>query len=155
MAGSQQARILTRSKTNGPDKAVKCRPMFVDSGCGIHHPTWVQMGWCLLQSLAGYKRDYLMLAPSSSLAGSQGQRELRYDTACAMQNRLFALGAHQIFTHPFSSFWIPHSCRRFMASSTAALGFGKDEQIFFGGWVAQWSDCQQSLCQSHFRTCST
>ena len=80
VTSSQLAVIPTLSGTTGPDQAVRSRPFFVDACCCMHHTTWMQIGWCILQSLAGNERYHLMLAPSSSLTGFT-RTELRNDTA--------------------------------------------------------------------------
>ena len=50
----------------------------------------MQEGWRLLKDMSDYPRDYLILFPSSSGHGCT-RRELSYDTASAMQNRVLRM----------------------------------------------------------------
>ena len=66
-----------------------------------------------------------MSAPSSSLTGCT-RTEVRYDTAFAMQNRIFnilCIGKNRLPTCPVSSLWTLHTSRTFMQSCKAAFWF--------------------------------
>ena len=133
---------LTRSKTIGPDKNIHSRPVFVSACCYITVSGWMSTGWELLNSLAEFRRDYLLPAPAANLTGAL-QAELRYDTGFAILSRTLAalrLNDGSEFPLSLASFWTPHSGRTFMPSSTAALQFPTEERNFLGGWQAQASD---------------
>ena len=66
-----------------------------------------------------------MSAPSSSLTGCT-RTEVRYDTAFAMQNRIFnilCIGKNRLPTYPVSSLWTLHTSQTFMQSCKAAFWF--------------------------------
>ena len=132
---------IVRSKTTGADKGVQYRPMVVDAVCFISIANWMSQGWSLLCSLADFQSDYLLPAPSSNFQGCL-RRELRYDTAAAIQRRVISSleisGDKPLCL--LAKFWTPHSGRAFMPSATAALGVDKTERDYLGGWSAQGSD---------------
>ena len=133
---------LTRSNTICTDKNIQSRPVVVSSCCHVREPSWLRVGWKLLSRLANFDRDFLLPTPSGNLAGCL-QAELRCDTGFAIMNRLLAgipLNADVKIQPAIAHFWTPHSGRAFMPSSTAALGFCKEERNFLGGWQAQASD---------------
>ena len=81
---------LTRSKTLGSDRTVASRPLVIDRCCYLAVAGWMQEGWRLLTDMADYPRDYLIPFPSSNGHGCR-RRELSYDTASAMQNRILRM----------------------------------------------------------------
>ena len=104
--------------------------------------SWLSTGWALLKSLADFPRDFLLLAPSSNCSGCL-QKELRYDTGSAMQNRVLSslwFANQNSLTRSVASFWTPHSARALLPSATAARGVPKEQRDYLGGWSAQGSD---------------
>ena len=139
--GSLQTK-LSPSKTLGADREVQSRLVYIDQACFIALPERLMQGWDLLTSIANFKRDYLLPSPSENFQGCI-HKELRYDTAFAIQHRvLLTLTAdgEQLFAPHMPQFWTPHSGRTFLPSAAAALGCDKAERDFLGGWSAQGSD---------------
>ena len=125
---------VTRSKTLGDDRTVASRPLVIDRCCCLAVADWMLEGWRLLKEMADYPRDYLH--------GCR-RRELSYDTASAMQNRVLRMVKSNdefLFCPSATRFWTPHSNRTFMPSATATLGFEKSVRDFLGGWSAQASE---------------
>ena len=84
-------------------------------------------------------RDYLIPFPSSNGHGCR-RRELSYDTASDMQNRVLRMvkiGDELLFCLSATRFWTPHSNRTFMPSSTAVC------ERFLGRLV---SSSQRTTC---------
>ena len=77
---------LTHSKTIGADRNLSHRLVFVSEHCYVRKQNWLSCGWQPLTKKADFQRDYLLLAPTGNLKGCE-QRELRYDTAYALQKR--------------------------------------------------------------------
>ena len=145
--------LLTRSKTIGADKAIVSRPLVIDRCCYLSVSTWLQTGWKDLREMADYPRDYLMPSPSSNGHGFR-KKELSYDTACAMQNRVLRmarLNDEQLFSQSATRFWTPHSNRTFLPTATAVLGFVKSARDFLGGWSAQASERYARIASQRIR----
>ena len=85
--GNSLSTRLTRSKTIGSDKTVSSRSVVVSPTCYVKRADWLSTGWTLLKQHADYPRDYLLPMPSGNYKGG-AQRELRYDTAHALQTSL-------------------------------------------------------------------
>ena len=82
---------LTRSKTLGADRTVASPPLVIDRCCYLAVTGWMQEGWRVLKDVADYPpRDYLNPFPSSNGHGCK-RRELSYETASAMQNRVLRM----------------------------------------------------------------
>ena len=81
---------LARLKTLGSDRTVASRPLVIDRCCFLAVAGRMQEGWRFLTDVADYPRDYLIPFPSSNGHGC-GRRELSYDTASAMQNRVLRM----------------------------------------------------------------
>ena len=160
---------LTRSKTLGDDRTVASRPHVMDRCCYLAVAGWMQEGWRLLKDMADYPRDCLIPFPSSNGHGCR-RRELSYDTASAMQNRVLRMVKSSdefLFCPSATRFWTPHSNRTFMPSATETLGFEKSFRDFLGGSPAQASEryariaarrirnMQRTVVQNRTRTWST
>ena len=103
---------------------------------------WLSFGWQLLTKKADFQRDYLLPAPSGNLKGCQ-HRELRYDTAYALQKRVMDVlvsDGQKLFAHGADHFWNPHSGRNYLPSAADALNVDKSDRDMLGGWTAQESD---------------
>ena len=71
------------------------------------------------------------------------RRELRYDTAHALQSKLLQslkVRGEPLLNHQTAQFWTPHSGRNFLVSAASALGVPKPDRDMLGGWAAQQSD---------------
>ena len=72
------------------------------------------------------------------------RRELRYDTACALQKRVMDVlvsDGQRLSSHGTGQFWSPHSGGvSFFPSASAALNVEKSDRDMLGGWTAQESD---------------
>ena len=144
---------LTRSKTLGDDRTVASRPLVIDRCYYLAVAGWMQEGWRLLKDMADYPREYLIPFPSSNGHGCR-RRELSYDTASAMQNRVLRMVKSSdefLFCPSATRFWTPHSNRTFMPSATATLGFEKSVRDFLGGWSAQASERYARIAAQRFR----
>ena len=107
---------LTRSKTPGDDRTVASRPLVIDRCCYLAVAGWMQEGWRLLKDMADYPRDCVIPFPSSNGHGCR-RRELSYDAASAMQNRVLRMVKSSdefLFCPSATRFWTPHSNRTFM-----------------------------------------
>ena len=85
--GNSPTTRLTRSKTIGSDKTVSSRSVVVSPTCFVKRSEWLSCGWALLKQQADYPRDYLLPVPSGNYKGCV-RRELRYDTAHALQTKV-------------------------------------------------------------------
>ena len=84
------------------------RTVVIDNCCFPVSSTWLSTGWALLGSLAEFERDYLIPAPSTNFFGCKRQ-ELRYDAACALQNRVLQVltTGGRLFNNAVTSFSTP------------------------------------------------
>ena len=85
---------------------------------------------------------------------SSSRTELRYDTAHALQNRVFRLlciGGGFCFTHLGIQLRTPHSSRATMPSSTSALG---SDRSFLGGLAAQATDRYARIDKLRISACN-
>ena len=147
-SGSFTAR-LTRSKTLGSDKSVSSRMVVVDSEAYFVNRSWLIDGWKLLQLKAPYERDYLLPAPSANFLGVQC-RELKYDTAFAVQTRLLMSLEYRgtrVFNKALPHYWTPHSGRNFLPTVASILGTPTQEKNFLGGWSAEGSERYNRLAK--------
>ena len=142
MKGNALSARLTHSKTIGQDKALSYRLVVISERCYIRKQDWLSCGWRLLTTRADFQRDYLLPMPSGNLR-SCVHRELRYDTAYALQRRVMEVlstGQERVFGHGVGHYWTPHSGRNFFPSAAAALNIEKTDRDMLGGWAAQESD---------------
>ena len=142
MKGNALSARLTHSKTIGQDKALSYRLVVISERCYIRKQDWLSCGWRLLTTRADFQRDYLLPMPSGNLRGCV-HRELRYDTAYALQRRVMEVlttGQERVFGHGVGHYWTPHSGRNFLPSAAAALNIEKTDRDMLGGWAAQESD---------------
>ena len=92
--------------------------------------------------MAPFERDYLLPSPTENYMQCI-QKEMRYDTAYALQNRVLTLarsGNEKLFKVAITNYWTTHSGRCFLPSATAALKYEKSQRDFLGGWSARGSD---------------
>ena len=71
------------------------------------------------------------------------RRELRYDTAHALQSKLLQslnVRGEPLLSQQTAQFWTPHSGRNFLVSAASAIGVPKPDRDMLGGWAAQQSD---------------
>ena len=140
--GNALSARLTHSKTIGQDKALSYRLVVISEKCYIRKQDWLSCGWRLLTTKADFQRDYLLPMPSGNLKGCV-HRELRYDTAYALQRRVMEVlttGQERVFSHGVGHYWTPHSGRNFLPSAAAALNIEKTDRDMLGAWAAQESD---------------
>ena len=133
---------LTRGKTIGEDKAIRSRPLIIDSESYLHSRSWITTGWNILKETAGYERDYLLPSPSTNYHGVT-RTELRYSIAHAMLGRVLGtltLDGIRLFPFQIQQYWTPHSSRALLPSATLILDFPKSQRDFLGGWNPQASD---------------
>ena len=146
---------LTHSKTIGADRNLLHRLVLVSEHCYVKKLNWLSCGWQVLSKKADFQRDSLLPAPSENLKGCQ-QRELRYDTAYALQKRVMDVlvsDGQKLFAHGAGHFWSPHSGRNFLPSAAGALTVDNIDRDMLGGWMAQESDrCESGSEQSRHRS---
>ena len=129
------AAFLPKALLIGSDKTLSHRLVVISERCYVRKRDWISCGWRLLSA----KRDYLLQMPSRNLKGCL-HRELRYDTAYALQRRVMdarTSGQEKLFTHGVSHFWTPHPGRNFLPSAAAALNVETSDRDMLGGWMAQ------------------
>ena len=144
---------LTHSKTIGADRNLSYRLVLVSEHCYVRKPNWLSSGWQVLSQKADFPRDYLLPMPSGNLKGCL-QRELRYDTAYALQKRVMDVlvsDGQKLFTHGVGHFWSPHSGRNFLPSAAGALNVDKSDRDMLGGWAAQESDRYNRVARLRIR----
>ena len=91
---------------------------------------------------AHYDRDYLLPAPSNNYRGFKN-KELKYQTAFAIQTQIISLASYRvlrIFQSHTGHFHTPHSDRNFMPSAMAVLGFSETDRDILGGKSAEGSE---------------
>ena len=134
--------VLTRSKTHGPDKRIKRKPVFLDKSCWCAVKNWCDVGFNLLQELAPNERDYLLPSPGPNYGGIR-EAEKSHDaglaTTSSLHRGLVAEG-QQLLDPALCVYWTPHSPRSFMATCCAALGVAKAERNVLGRWTQNQSD---------------
>ena len=104
----------TLVKDGVPPRGYECDPRDSHSEESTEQ-NWLSCGWQVLSQKADFPRDYLLPMPSGNLKGCL-QRELRYDTAYALQRRVMDVlvsDGQKLFTHGVGHFWSPHSGRNF------------------------------------------
>ena len=92
--------------------------------------------------------------PSGNLKGCV-HRELRYDTAYALQRRVMEVlttGQERVFSQGVGHYWTPHSGRNFIPSAAAALNIKKTDRDMLGGWAAQESDQYNRVAKVRIQT---
>ena len=144
---------LTHSKTIGADRNLSHRLVIVSEHCYVRKQNWLSSGWRVLSQKADFPRDYLLPMPSGNLKGCL-QRELRYDTAYALQRRVMdvlASDGQKLFTHGVGHFWSPHSGRNFLPSAAGAINVDKSDRDMLGGWAAQESDRYNRVARLRIR----
>ena len=107
----------------------------VSQNCFVKRSEWLSCGWALLKQHADYPRDYLLPMPSGNYKGCV-RRELRYDTAHALQTKVFQslkVRGEPLLSPRTAQYWTPHSGR-------TAVGVSKPDRDMLGGWAAQQSD---------------
>ena len=100
-------------RARGSDKNVMSRLVVVDAACYVKCEPWLHVGYALLNDFAPFPRDYHVPALCGNYQGCQ-RRELRCDTAHAIQNRVLCVltfGQDRIFQLQAAQFWTPHSSR--------------------------------------------
>ena len=145
---------LTHSKTIGADRSLSYRLVLVSEHCYVRKQNWLSSGWQVISQKADFPRDYPLWMPSGNLKGCL-QRELRYDTAYALQRRVMdvlASDGQKLFTHGVGHFWSPHSGRNFLPSAAGAINVDKCDRDMLGGWAAQESDRYNRVARLRIRT---
>ena len=143
---------LTRSKTLGSDKAVSSRLIVVDPEAYFRNKHWAVDGWNFVKAKAPYERDYLPPASSGNYRGVQC-RELRYDTAFALQIRLLASLSYrgtELLKVTFPHTWTPHSGRNFLPTAASVQGFPTQDKNFLAGWSAEESERKKRVARYKF-----
>ena len=139
--GNSLAATLTHSKTIGADRAVSHSLVMVSEQCYVRKPSGVSCGWQVLSQKAEFPRDYLLPMRSGNLKSCL-RRELRHDTAHALQKRVMDVlvsDGQKLFAHGTCHFWSPHS-GNFLPNAAGALKVEKSDRDMLGGWMAQESD---------------
>ena len=138
--------LLQRSKTSGPDKAVKVLPFFVSYEAWVTEKDWLAQGHELLKTELGYKRDYLVPLPNRDLTGTCGLRA-QYSDALGLTRELLARlpqpdePSNRLLLEVATRFWSEHSDRAGCSGWLASLGVASDQRGFLGRWaVASTAD---------------
>ncbi len=130
---------LGRTKTTGPDKAVKTKTGVVSVGASLAVPDWLLCGWQLWQQHAPFERDFLLCRAGAHETCQP--EELTYVAYAAHMRYLLAklvcgpsgLPLGESLAQCFS----PHSFRAFMPSCLKALEAGKDNLAWLAAWQAK------------------
>ena len=138
--------LLQRSKTSGPDKAVKVLPFFVSNEAWVTEKHWLFQGHELLSTELGFQRDYLVPLPNSDLSGTCGLRA-QYSDALGLTRELLARlpqpdePSNRLLLEVATRFWSEHSDRAGCSGWLASLGVSSDKRGFLGRWaVASTAD---------------
>ena len=138
--------VLERSKTSGPDKAVKLLPIFVSREAWVAARNWLSTGHRLLETELGYPRDYLVPLPNEDLSGTCGLMA-RYSDALGLTRQLLSSlrqpgdAGHRLLLPQATHFWSEHSDRAGCSGWLASLGVPSDQRGFLGRWaVASTAD---------------
>ena len=92
--------------------------------CFVKRSEWLSCGWALLKQQADYPRDYFLPMPSGSYKGGV-HRELRYDTAPALQTKVLQslkVRRELLLSQRTAQYWTPHSGLNFLVSAASAVG---------------------------------
>ena len=123
--GSLRA-TLVRSKTTGPDKLVKSRPVFISSCSWIMHHAWLTIGWEAMLNMAPGE-----LTHQDASAASLRILSVLGDPLC----RSTGLLLHQRVAE---AYWREHSGRSFLPSAAACLnGHASSDIDLVGYWRAK------------------
>ena len=132
--GNSLTTRLTRSKTIGSDKTVSSRSVVVSPTRFVRRSEWLSCGWALLKQHADYPRHYLLPMPSGNYKGCV-RRELRYDTAHALQTKVLQslkVRGEPLLSQRTAQYWTPHSGRNFLVSGASAVGVSKPDRDMLG-----------------------
>ncbi len=129
---------LTRSKSTGPDKGARLRPVYVGRGAYLKHQNWFSVGLGLWQSMAPDQRDYLLCVPTADLSGVIAREVSHNEFTARLRGAIARLkcGGEELGTSVAGCF-TPHSARNFVPSAAVALGASATDVDKLGAWAAR------------------
>jgi len=135
---------LRKSKTTGANKRVSELPIIVSEHAYIRDPGWCEKGFELLRSIAPYRRDYLLPAPSRNWSGTL-KKLATYEIAAAAGHALLSdlrrsNDDSRLVPNEVVPFFTEHSERATAPSLLATLGVQKSERDLLGRWCPEGSD---------------
>ncbi len=132
---------VRRSKTTGPDKAVRERRTVVAKGAWLVKSHWVVTGLDLWREFAPRKRDFFLT--QFKRQGTPQYRALGYSEYSGRMRAVLA-GMRDDDGQPlggaFATFLRPHSWRSFLPSALIALGAPAESLRWLSAWRAQSVD---------------
>ncbi len=129
---------LTRSKSTGPDKGARLRPVYVGRGAYLQHQNWFAVGLDLWQRMAPDQRDYLLCVPTADLNGVIAREVNHNEFTARLRGAIARLkcGEEELGTAVAGCF-TPHSARNFLPSAAVALGASAADVDKLGAWAAR------------------
>ena len=135
---------LRHSKTTGANKRVSELPVIVSEYAFIRDPTWLERGFELLRSVAPFRRDYLLPAPTSNWSGMI-KKMASYEVAASAGQALLAdlrrtNDGSPLLPSETVPFFTEHSERATAPSILATLNVQKSDRDLLGRWCPEGSD---------------
>ncbi len=132
---------LRRTKTTGPDKAVRERRTVVAKGAWLVKPHWMEAGLNLWREFAPRPREYFLT--QFRRGGSPQYRALGYSEYSSRMREILANmrdDRGEPLGGAFATYLRPHSWRSFLPSALIALGASADSLRWLSAWRAQSVD---------------
>ncbi len=129
---------LTRSKSTGPDKGTRLRPVYVGRGAYLRHKDWFSVGLELWQRMAPGQRDYLLCVPTADLSGVIAREVHHNEFTARLRGAIAGLRCGEVeLGTAVAGCFTPHSSRNFLPSAAVALGASAADVDRLGAWATR------------------
>eukprot|EP00435_Cladocopium_sp_Y103_P041334 s1729_g11.t1 len=144
LTGGRLTTTLRVTKTSGPGKRVQELPVCISEYAYAWDPAWIEQGFHLLKTHAGFERDYLLPKLTDNWGGFQQKYATYQDVtsySCHLRKRLSSYyDFSAIFPEDLASFWTEHSERATLPTALAMLGVEGSKRDMVGRWKPDASD---------------
>ena len=125
---------LASTKTAGAGRRVEVIFAYVSRKASLRHGDWLEVGWKLMEQVAGHiARDYLLPLPSSDIRGVR-RGPARYHDALDMTRALLQEVECDGVKLLSSTYWSEHGDRAQLVSWAACVGVQKTTLDDLGRW---------------------
>ena len=139
---------ISKTKTTGPDKEVKSRPLIISRGAYLLNKDWFSEGWELMKTSSDMAREFLLCEPCvEQICNNAALGYVEYAGRFrSILSQVRDEDGHQLGPD-FAMYFTPHSMRPFLISASVALGAPRDGLKWLQGWNAKGGE-------SYIRTCA-
>ena len=124
--------VTTLRRTSGPNRRIKEMPLGVSEAAFFENPSWLRIGFELLQWLVTFSRDYLL--PKLNLAVFEKKMAEYADAVVVSAAILQRAGMPAIV----QGFWTEHSERSVLPTGLSVLGVNGPEKDLLGRWKVRY-----------------